>query len=120
MGNMTTSSPKSRPSIRVRLIRLKRRLLPSINLERRGVVQVQLREASHPDFDFFLLTVLSCVIATQGLLVDSPAIIIGAMLVAPLMSPIIGLGLGSITGDGRLLRDGASALVRGALPAVLI
>ena len=117
---MTTSSPKPRPSIRVRLIRLKRKLLPYINLERRAEVQVQLREASHPDFDFFLLAVLSSVIATQGLLVNSPAIIIGAMLVAPLMSPIIGLGLASITGDGRLLRDGATALVRGALLAVLI
>ncbi len=91
-----------------------------ISLERRGEVQVQLREASHPDFDFFLLVVLSCTIATMGLLTDSAAIIIGAMLVAPLMSPIIGLGLASITGDSRLLRDATTALIRGLLLAVLI
>jgi uncharacterized hydrophobic protein (TIGR00271 family) len=42
------------------------------------------------------------------------------MLVAPLMSPIIGIGLASITGDSKLLRDAASALLRGALLAVLI
>jgi len=81
-------------------------------------VQVQMRDSCHPDFDFFLLVVLSCVIATAGLLTDSAAVIIGAMLVAPLMSPIIGLGLASLTGDTRLLRDSASALGRGALLAI--
>ena len=40
-----------------------------------------LRDSSSPDFGFFLLVVMSCVIATLGLLVDSAAIIIGAMLV---------------------------------------
>jgi uncharacterized hydrophobic protein (TIGR00271 family) len=108
------------PSLRVRLLRWWRRLTRPITVERRAEVQVQLRETSHPDFDFFLLVVLSCVIATQGLLVDSPAIIIGAMLVAPLMSPIIGLGLASITGDDRMLRDATSALIRGAALAIFI
>jgi uncharacterized hydrophobic protein (TIGR00271 family) len=83
-------------------------------------VQVQLRDASQPGFDFFVLVVLSSVIATLGLLINSPATIIGAMLVAPLMSPIIGLGLSSITGDGILLRDSVTALLRGALLAILI
>lgn len=89
-------------------------------MERRGEVHVQLRNASRPSFDFFLLVILSCIIATQGLLVDSAAIIIGAMLVAPLMSPIIGLGLSSLTGDDRMLRDSTAALIRGALIAILI
>jgi uncharacterized hydrophobic protein (TIGR00271 family) len=97
-----------------------RKILPRIDLERRGEVQVLLRDASRPDFAFFLLVILSCVIATLGLLVDSPATIIGAMLVAPLMSPIIGLGLASITGDSVLLRDSATALFRGAILAILI
>src|SRR4030065_208148 len=90
-----------------------RRLVKPINLERRGEVQVQLRESSRPNFDFFLLVVLSCTIATMGLLTDSAAIIIGAMLVAPLMSPIIGLGLASITGDQRLLRFAEPAWCKG-------
>jgi uncharacterized hydrophobic protein (TIGR00271 family) len=97
-----------------------RRWIKPLSPERRGEIQVQMRDASRPDFSFFLLTVLSCIIATQGLLVNSSAVIIGAMLVAPLMSPIIGLGLASITGDTQTLRDGTSALVRGALLAVLM
>jgi uncharacterized hydrophobic protein (TIGR00271 family) len=94
--------------------------MPPVSLERRAEVQVQLRDASSPSFDFFLLVVLSSVIATLGLLTDSAAVIIGAMLVAPLMSPIIGLGLGSLTGDGKLLRDAAISLVRGAALAIII
>ncbi|MDI6769799.1 MAG: hypothetical protein QMD04_08995 [Anaerolineales bacterium] len=93
------------PSFKTRLIFLFRKLLKPVTLERRAEVQVQLRETSHPDFDFFLLVVLSCVIATLGLLTNSAAVIIGAMLVAPLMSPIIGLGLASMTGDTKLTKE---------------
>ncbi|HLA97014.1 MAG TPA: DUF389 domain-containing protein, partial [Anaerolineales bacterium] len=85
-----------------------------------GEVQALLRQASHPDFSYFILVVLSSVIATLGLLTNSAAVIIGAMLVAPLMSPIIGLGLASISGDSHLLGDAAKALLRGAALAVLI
>lgn len=97
-----------------------RRLVPPISQERRGELQVRLREDSDLDFSFILLVLLSSVIATLGLLMNSPATIIGAMLVAPLMSPIIGLGLGSIRGDDRLLRDATKALLQGAVMAILI
>lgn len=107
-------------SLRQRLLRLWRRLARPIDQERRAEVQVKLREASRPGFDFFLMVVLSCTIATLGLLTNSAAVIIGAMLVAPLMSPIIGIGLASISGDGRLMGNAASALLRGSLLAVLV
>jgi uncharacterized hydrophobic protein (TIGR00271 family) len=107
-------------SWRSRALFLIRQLVKPVSLERRGEVQVQLRHSSHPDFDFFVLVVLSSVIATLGLVADSPAVIIGAMLVAPLMSPIIGLGLASITGDARLFRDAVVGLLEGAFLAVVI
>ncbi len=56
----------------------------------------------------------------MGLVTNSPAVIIGAMLVAPLMSPIIGLGLASITGNGRLAKMALSALLSGAGLAILL
>jgi len=108
------------PSLRTLLIHAFRRVVKKVDREVRAEVQVQLREASTPDFDFFLMVVLSCVIATLGLLTDSAAVIIGAMLVAPLMSPIIGLGLASLTGDARLFRDAGVALARGALAAIVM
>jgi len=90
-----------------------RRLVPPISQERRGELQVRLRDESDLDFSFILLVLLSSVIATLGLLMNSPATIIGAMLVAPLMSPIIGLGLGSIRGDDRLITDAKGLAPRG-------
>lgn len=56
----------------------------------------------------------------MGLITNSPAVIIGAMLVAPLMSPIIGLGLGSIMGNARLVESALSALLRGAVLAIFL
>ncbi len=79
-----------------------RRLMPPVTKTRVADVQMQLRDSSTPDFDYFVLVFLSCTIATFGLLIDSAATIIGAMLVAPLMSPILGIGLASIRGDTNL------------------
>lgn len=117
---MTTNYNQPPLTLRMRLKRIWRRHTKTISPDRRGEVRVLLRNASLPGFDFFLLVVLSCVIATSGLLMNSPATIIGAMLVAPLMSPIIGLGLGSTTGDSFLMKNATSALTRGAILAVLI
>ena len=117
---MKEPQSKKPSSIRVALRYLWRRIVPPVSEKRRGEVQVRLRDDSSPDFDFFLLVLLSSVIATLGLLIDSPATIIGAMLVAPLMSPIIGIGLGSIRGDDKMLRDATSSLFRGALLSILI
>jgi uncharacterized hydrophobic protein (TIGR00271 family) len=117
---MTTNYSQPPLTLRIRLKRILRRFTKSISAERRGEVRVLLRNASLPGFDFFLLVVLSSVIATSGLLMNSPATIIGAMLVAPLMSPIIGMGLGSITGDSYLIKNATRALARGAFLAILI
>ena len=53
----------------------------------------------------------SIVIASVGLNVNSTAVIIGAMLVSPLMGPIIGMGLSLGTNDTVLLRDAARNLL---------
>jgi uncharacterized hydrophobic protein (TIGR00271 family) len=118
--SQTVSDRPPKKTLRNRIRLLLRGLRRPITKERRATVQVKLRDSSKPDFSYYLLVILSSIIATMGLLVNSPAIIIGAMLVAPLMSPIIGIGLASITGDGRLLRDGMLSLFLGAVLAVII
>jgi len=87
--------------------------------QRREIIK-EISESSTPGFDFFLLVILSTSISTLGLITDSPAVIIGAMLIAPLMSPIIGIGLASIIGSEKLLKDAGSALIRGALLAIFL
>jgi len=58
---------------------------------------------------FFVLLVLASAIATFGLYADSVATVIGAMIVAPLMLPIMGLAFGIAVGDGKAV--GSSLLV---------
>jgi uncharacterized hydrophobic protein (TIGR00271 family) len=50
---------------------------------------------------FGVLLVLSVIIATGGVITDSTATVIGAMIVAPLMTPIMATSLAVVTGDGR-------------------
>ncbi|RQW90678.1 MAG: DUF389 domain-containing protein, partial [Geobacter sp.] len=89
-----------------------------IPFDQRREIIADITESSSPGFDYFLMVILSTSIATLGLITDSPAVIIGAMLVAPLMSPIIGIGLASMIGRRTLLKSAISALLRGAIMAV--
>lgn len=50
---------------------------------------------------FFVLAVLSTVIAAYGVTRDSAATVIGAMIVAPLMTPLMAISLSTVTGDTR-------------------
>jgi uncharacterized hydrophobic protein (TIGR00271 family) len=52
---------------------------------------------------FLVLLVLSTVIAAGGLIANSAAVIIGAMIVAPLMTPMMGTAFGIVTGHGRTI-----------------
>ncbi|MBN1267360.1 MAG: DUF389 domain-containing protein [Anaerolineales bacterium] len=108
------------PSLRVRILHILHRVIPKLTLKHRAQVQVVLREASNPDFDYFLLVVLSSIIATFGLITDSAPVIIGAMLVAPLMSPLLGLSLASLNGDEVLLSRAITAILRGAILTVVM
>jgi len=56
----------------------------------------KLVENGTPDFDYFYLIGLSTLMATLGLLLDSSSIVIGSMLIAPLMYPIIGVAMGLV------------------------
>ncbi|HUV85795.1 MAG TPA: TIGR00341 family protein [bacterium] len=78
-----------------------------------------LREASQPDSGYFIMTALSALIATFGLFLDSVAVIVGAMLIAPLMSPVLATGLGVARGDPKFLRGALESVAKGAVVAVV-
>lgn len=52
------------------------------------------------DLQYLVMLVLSCLIALLGLMLNSPAVIIGAMLISPLMGPILACGLALTIADG--------------------
>jgi uncharacterized hydrophobic protein (TIGR00271 family) len=92
--------------------------LPTLSMEERTEVYKHVRRAARPKVDFFIMIALAAGIAALGLLLNSPAVIIGAMLVAPLMAAIVGIGLGIIQADARLIHLAASATLRGMLLAI--
>jgi uncharacterized hydrophobic protein (TIGR00271 family) len=95
-------------------------VLPTLDLHEQIDVYKAIRTGAEPKVDFFVMIALSAAIATFGLLQNSPAVIIGAMLVAPLMAAIFGLSLGVVRGDLRLLRRAASATLRGMALAIVV
>jgi uncharacterized hydrophobic protein (TIGR00271 family) len=68
--------------------------------------QDDLLEESQLDINFIVLSIGSCAIATFGLLANSAAVIIGAMIIAPLMLPIRGIAFGALEGEPALFRQG--------------
>ena len=77
-------------------------------------------DAGHLGPRYAFMTMMSCGIAMLGLLQNSAAVIIGAMLISPLMGPIIELGMGLATFDLRSIRDALKSLSVGVLLSLLV
>ena len=72
------------------------------------------------DRNFLVLVTLSTVVAAIGLIENNVAIVIGAMVIAPLLGPNLALSLGTALGDIHLVRKAAQTLLTGILLAVLL
>lgn len=70
--------------------------------------------------NYWLGIVLSAGIATLGLIESSPAVIIGAMLISPLMGPIMATGMGIAVGDLYLTGKAVSNLLLSVALAILL
>ncbi|NJK37368.1 MAG: TIGR00341 family protein [Oscillatoriales cyanobacterium RM2_1_1] len=75
---------------------------------------------SNLSFNFTVLVITSCLLATLGLLSNSAGVIIGAMLVAPLMLPLRGLAFGALEGDTELFRRSLTTLGIATLTALAL
>jgi len=78
----------------------------------------KLMENSTPDFDFFYITGLAVLMATFGLLADSPSIVIGSMLIAPVLYPILGMALGLVMSNPVVFRRAVVTLTKSFLIGV--
>jgi uncharacterized hydrophobic protein (TIGR00341 family) len=72
------------------------------------------------DVNYLVLVMLSTVVAAIGLLEDNVAVVIGAMVIAPLLGPNLALSLGTALGDTALVKKAAKTLSAGILLAVLL
>jgi uncharacterized hydrophobic protein (TIGR00271 family) len=69
---------------------------------------------------FLLLITLSSAIATLGLLQSSAAVVIGAMLVSPLLGPIMGVGFGLATLESNLIKRSLVTMAAGMALAIIV
>ncbi|MEV6928144.1 TIGR00341 family protein [Dactylosporangium sp. NPDC051485] len=77
-------------------------------------------DASAKQSAFWSMLLISAVIAGAGVLADSTATVIGAMIIAPLSTPIMGMALGIVTGDRRLLLRSAGFVALGFAAVVAV
>jgi uncharacterized hydrophobic protein (TIGR00271 family) len=105
------------------LSRVDRRLrafVPQLSRTERVELVSRIQDSSKWDFDFIFLISLATLIACFGLAENSGAVIVGAMLVAPLMTPIAGVGLGVAHANAFLTKVAFRTAVRGFATAVIL
>ncbi len=76
-------------------------------------ILAQVEQDASFSFNYNFMIVVAAGIATIGLLLNSPAVIIGAMLISPLMGPIVAMGVALATLDVDLGRKSARTLLLG-------
>jgi uncharacterized hydrophobic protein (TIGR00271 family) len=96
------------------------RWLPTLEATDRIDLFDRLQVGARWNVDFMMMICLSTAIASLGLMQNSTAVVIGAMVVAPLMTPLIGAGLALVQGNTIFFRDSIKAMGLGIGAALLI
>ncbi|WP_339216423.1 TIGR00341 family protein [Ornithinibacillus sp. FSL M8-0202] len=68
-------------------------------------------KSSHITLNYTLMIMIAAVVVTIGFIQNSPAVIIGAMVIAPMLGPVISIAFSSILGDFSLLRSASFTLL---------
>lgn len=78
-------------------------LFQNVTEEEKNAAIANIVQHASPRQDFFLMLALSLAMAVFGVLLNSVVILIGSMLIAPLLYPVLSLALGVITSDDKLI-----------------
>jgi uncharacterized membrane protein len=114
---LTPDDPDKLPPARKR--RAERQLTPVSSITNDADLD-QITRSVSPSFDTFLFSVISAIIISFGIIVDSPAIMVLGVLFAPMLSPIVGLSLGTVTGSIKFfIRSFASLLIIGLIVLII-
>jgi uncharacterized hydrophobic protein (TIGR00341 family) len=68
---------------------------------------------------YITLAVVSAIVATAGLLLDSPAVVVGSMVIAPVLGPAMATSVGSVINDNDLFKQGVKYQIIGFSAAVV-
>ncbi len=84
----------------------------------REEIYTQVEKGTYLGSSFVILIILSAIVSAIGLLEDNVAVIIGAMVIAPLLGPNIAFALGTTLGDSALIIKSAKVITAGIALAV--
>ncbi len=116
-SNATPDDPDRLPPARRR--RARRLLAPVEADERAAFLDIVARRAS-PSFDFFLFSLLAGAVIAGGFLLNAPAILVLGALISPLMTPMVGVALGTVIGSGRFFFRSLVGLLVGSLLVFMV
>ncbi len=77
------------------------------------------RDISYDLRSFLVMIFLSAIVATVGLLMDSPAVVVGSMVIAPIIGPVMTTTVGAATGDREMLLHSLRNQALGFMVAIL-
>jgi uncharacterized hydrophobic protein (TIGR00341 family) len=85
----------------------------------REEILAQVEKDARLNDNFILLVILSAIVAAIGLLENNLAVIVGAMVIAPLLGPNIAFSLGASLGEKKLVVESLKTLFAGIIIAIL-
>ncbi|WP_276299918.1 TIGR00341 family protein [Halorussus lipolyticus] len=112
MGNAETASTPTMET-------LENRYADDFDPLTRKELRSKTRDMARDRFSFVWMIFLSAIIATAGLLVDSAAVVVGSMVIAPMVGPVLTASVGAVTGDREMLYDSIQLQAIGLAVAVV-
>jgi uncharacterized hydrophobic protein (TIGR00341 family) len=86
----------------------------------REELYADLSDSAEMDQVFLIMTALSALVCSAGLLMDDVAVVIGAMVIAPILGPLVALALATTLADGALGKEALKAAGGGLALAFLV
>lgn len=119
----------AQPSARIVVLPIEIHLPKQIEKERaekgslstaREALYQEVEKGARLEANFLILVILSTIVAAIGLVEDNVAVVIGAMVIAPLLGPNLALSLGTALGDMHLIKKSIKTLSFGVSLAVIM
>lgn len=104
--------------IETTLPRQQEEIVSDSSIQARELLFADVIKNVHLNTNYLILVALSTLVATIGMLKNDVAVVIGAMVIAPLLGPNLALSLGTVLGSNKLVFKAIKTLVVGIIVAV--
>jgi len=88
--------------------------------EAREIIYTEMAKNTNININYLALVILSTIVVSIGLIENNVAVIIGAMVIAPLLGPNIALSFAAVTGDTKLMLSSVKTVLSGLFIAIIL